>query len=196
VTYKGQTRPLIREGAPRTQGNKFQTQTLEKEAISGQTSIKWARHKESDCDSDSQTYKGNNWKLHTRLFVREGAPHQQIRNCLKIIKERNLVVSPRWVADTKTDWPTNRLAYYNFDCKRNHMIPLFPSCILKVLRQTIWTQVFFVSNVGRSLCCLHPRVDLTDSYRSFAYGVLLPLCPRCALAGIAGWTVAEFSSPV
>jgi hypothetical protein len=27
-------------------------------------------------------------KLQTRLPVREGAPHQQTRNCLKIIKER------------------------------------------------------------------------------------------------------------
>jgi hypothetical protein len=43
VTYKEQTRPLVREGAPQTQDNKFQTQTLEKEAISGQTSTKWAR---------------------------------------------------------------------------------------------------------------------------------------------------------
>jgi hypothetical protein len=30
---------------------------------------------------------GNNWKVRTRLLVREGAPHQQTRNCLKIIKE-------------------------------------------------------------------------------------------------------------
>jgi hypothetical protein len=35
VTYKGQTRPLVREGAPQRQDNKFQTQTLEKEGISG-----------------------------------------------------------------------------------------------------------------------------------------------------------------
>jgi hypothetical protein len=39
-----------------------------------------------------------------------GAPHQQTRNCLKIIKERreNLVAGPRWVPDAKTDWPTAR----------------------------------------------------------------------------------------
>jgi hypothetical protein len=46
VTYKGQTRPLVREGPAQRQDNKFQTQTLEKEAISGQTSIKWARHQD------------------------------------------------------------------------------------------------------------------------------------------------------
>jgi uncharacterized protein YgiM (DUF1202 family) len=44
VTYGGQTRPLVREGAPQRQDNKFQTQTLEKEAISSQTSTKWARY--------------------------------------------------------------------------------------------------------------------------------------------------------
>jgi hypothetical protein len=38
--------PLVREGAPQRQDNKFQTQTLEKEAISGQTSRKWARHQD------------------------------------------------------------------------------------------------------------------------------------------------------
>jgi uncharacterized protein YgiM (DUF1202 family) len=31
VTYKGQTRPLVREGAPQRQDKRFQTQTLEKE---------------------------------------------------------------------------------------------------------------------------------------------------------------------
>jgi hypothetical protein len=30
VTYKGQTRPLVREGAPQRQDNKFQSQTLGK----------------------------------------------------------------------------------------------------------------------------------------------------------------------
>jgi hypothetical protein len=29
---------------------------------------------------------GKNWKLQTRLLVREGSPHQQTRNCLKIIE--------------------------------------------------------------------------------------------------------------
>jgi hypothetical protein len=46
MTYKGQTRPLVRGDVPRRQDNKFQTQTLEKEAISGQTSTKWARHQD------------------------------------------------------------------------------------------------------------------------------------------------------
>jgi hypothetical protein len=32
VTYKGQTRPLVRESAPQRQDNKFQKQTLGKEA--------------------------------------------------------------------------------------------------------------------------------------------------------------------
>jgi hypothetical protein len=51
VTYKGQTRPLVREGAPQRQDKKFQNQNLEKEAISGQTSTKWARNQDilTDC---------------------------------------------------------------------------------------------------------------------------------------------------
>jgi hypothetical protein len=30
---------------------------------------------------------GKNWKLQTRLLIREGVPHQQTRNCPKIIQE-------------------------------------------------------------------------------------------------------------
>jgi hypothetical protein len=39
-----------------------------------------------------------------------GRPTQQIRNCLKIIKERRkkIVPGPRWVPDTKIDWPADR----------------------------------------------------------------------------------------
>jgi hypothetical protein len=36
--------PLVREVAPQRQDNKFQTKTLRKETVSGQTSTKWARH--------------------------------------------------------------------------------------------------------------------------------------------------------
>jgi hypothetical protein len=37
------------------------------------------------------------------------AQQQQTGNCLKIIKEgKKLVAGPRWVPDTKTDWPTHR----------------------------------------------------------------------------------------
>jgi hypothetical protein len=46
VTYKGQTRPLVREGVTQRQNSKFQAQTLEKEAVSGQTSTKWALHQD------------------------------------------------------------------------------------------------------------------------------------------------------
>jgi hypothetical protein len=51
VTAKGQTRPLVREGAPQKQNKQFLTQTLEKEAISDQTSTKWARRQDmlTDC---------------------------------------------------------------------------------------------------------------------------------------------------
>jgi hypothetical protein len=46
MTYKGQTRPLVREGAPQRQDNKLQTHTLEKKAISGEKTIKCARHQD------------------------------------------------------------------------------------------------------------------------------------------------------
>jgi hypothetical protein len=39
---------------------------------------------EEGCAGDA----GKNWKVQTRLLVRESAPPQQTRNCLKIIKER------------------------------------------------------------------------------------------------------------
>jgi hypothetical protein len=29
--------------------------------------------------------------------------------------EEKLVAGPRWVPDTKTDWPTDRRSSYNFD---------------------------------------------------------------------------------
>jgi hypothetical protein len=44
----------------------------------------------------------------TRPLVKEGAPHEQTRSCLEIIKREKLVVGPRWVPDTKPDWPTDR----------------------------------------------------------------------------------------
>jgi hypothetical protein len=52
-----------------------------------------------------------NWKLKTRLLVREGAPHQQIRICLKIIKEikRKIVRGFQmgaWHQERLADWPS------------------------------------------------------------------------------------------
>jgi hypothetical protein len=50
----------------------------------------------------------NNCKLQTRPLDREGSPHQQTHNCLKIIiKEEKLVTGPRRVHDSKTDWQTD-----------------------------------------------------------------------------------------
>jgi hypothetical protein len=48
----------------------------------------------------------SNWKLQTRPGVREGAPHQQTRNFLQIIKK--FVMGPRWEPDIKIDWTTDR----------------------------------------------------------------------------------------
>jgi hypothetical protein len=48
-------------------------------------------------------------KLQTRPLVREGARHQQHRNCLGLIlkKGEKSVTCPGWVPDTKTDWTTD-----------------------------------------------------------------------------------------
>jgi hypothetical protein len=48
----------------------------------------------------SSIYKG-----HTRPLVREGAPQEQDCNCHTCNKD--LVVSPRWVLCSKTDWPAD-----------------------------------------------------------------------------------------
>jgi hypothetical protein len=58
----------------------------------------------------------NKCKLQTRPLVREGAQHQQIRDCLKIIQKRKeeFVTGPRWMSETKTGWPTDGRLYYNF----------------------------------------------------------------------------------
>jgi hypothetical protein len=64
---------------------------------------------DSDPRKVAQAMPGKNWKLQTRLLVREGALHQQIRNCLKIVKERRekLVAGPRWEPDSRTERPTD-----------------------------------------------------------------------------------------
>jgi hypothetical protein len=45
-------------------------------------------------------------KDQTRLLVKEGAPHQDNRNCQT--ENKNVVMGSRWEPDTETDWPTNR----------------------------------------------------------------------------------------
>jgi hypothetical protein len=51
----------------------------------------------------------SNCKRLSHPIVREGAPRQQTRNCLKIIKIWS------WAPDTKIDWPTERSSQHNFD---------------------------------------------------------------------------------
>jgi hypothetical protein len=45
-------------------------------------------------------------KRQTSPLVGENAPHQQTHNCRD--SNKNLVVSPRWMLYSKTDWPTDR----------------------------------------------------------------------------------------
>jgi hypothetical protein len=50
------------------------------------------------------------YKRQTRPLVREGAPQEQESNCH--ISNKYLVVSPKWVLYSKTDWPTDRRSYH------------------------------------------------------------------------------------
>jgi hypothetical protein len=57
-------------------------------------------------DTTALARASSNFKRQTRPHVREGAPHEQTRNCLTVIKK--LVLGPRWVLDTMTNWATDR----------------------------------------------------------------------------------------
>jgi hypothetical protein len=63
------------------------------------------RSEKGKCQAKTEKYRPG--------FSSEGAPRQQTRNCQqqKSKKEwEKLVAGPRWVPDTKTDWPTDRLS--------------------------------------------------------------------------------------
>jgi hypothetical protein len=50
-------------------------------------------------------------KLQTRPLVREGAPQEETRKCLKVFSmemKEELFVGARWWPDTRTSWPTDR----------------------------------------------------------------------------------------
>jgi hypothetical protein len=68
------------------------------------------------------TMSDKNWKLQTRLLVREGAPHQHLRKCLKIIKERKEKNWSRVPDGCLTPRQTGRLTVgrnvtLNFECR-------------------------------------------------------------------------------
>jgi hypothetical protein len=55
---------------------------------------------DSDLRKTVLSMPGKNWKLQTRLLIREGAPHQQTRNCLKNNQRENGLfkhLTPGWV---------------------------------------------------------------------------------------------------
>jgi hypothetical protein len=67
----------------------------------------WSRvPKDSDPRTTVLARASSNCKRQTRPLVREGAPNQQTRNCHT--SNKDLVVSPRWVLCSKTDWPADR----------------------------------------------------------------------------------------
>jgi hypothetical protein len=64
---------------------------------------------DSDLRKPALAMPSINWKVQTRLLVREGAPHQQTRTCLKIIKGRREKIGRgsqmgAWHQDRLADW--------------------------------------------------------------------------------------------
>jgi hypothetical protein len=52
-------------------------------------------------------------KSQTISLLREDATHKDTSNYSKVIK--NVILGPRWLNDTKRDWPTGRRSLHNFD---------------------------------------------------------------------------------
>jgi hypothetical protein len=95
-----ETRPIVKEGASQSQDNRFQTETLEKEAISGQTSTTWARHQ------DILTVCQVTLSLRHDLSSKR-VPHRDRTNSrAKLLKRKQyLVTSPRVGSTPRhTDW--------------------------------------------------------------------------------------------
>jgi hypothetical protein len=66
---------------------------------------------DSDLRQAELAMPSKNWKLQTRLLVRQDAPHQQNSNCLKIIEERRgKICSGSQMGtghqDRSADWPS------------------------------------------------------------------------------------------
>jgi hypothetical protein len=53
--------------------------------------------------------------IHTRLLVREGAPRKKPK---LPESNKNLLIGPRWVPDTQTEWTTGHRSEYDFDLDR------------------------------------------------------------------------------
>jgi hypothetical protein len=97
---------------PVSGGYKYRDMTLQVGGVSKFETVKYGR--ESRGTRTRETLR----KLHNyrpRTLVREGAPHKT-RNCLKMIKERRIIGRGlRFVANTRTDWPTACWPYRNVD---------------------------------------------------------------------------------
>jgi hypothetical protein len=75
----------------------------------------WSRYpRDSDQRKIALARASSIYKSQTRPLVREGAPQEQDRNCHT--NNKDLVVSPKRVLYTKTDWPADRRSY----CKTQH----------------------------------------------------------------------------
>jgi hypothetical protein len=67
----------------------------------------WSRDpRDSDQRKIALSRASSIYKSQTRPLVREGAPQEEDRNCHR--NNKDLVVSPKWVLYTKTDWPADR----------------------------------------------------------------------------------------
>jgi hypothetical protein len=90
--------------------NKHSDLALQVGRVAKLEAIKYARGSHGTQISETLRWRcpAKNWKVQTRLLVREGAPHQQTRNCLKLIKERRGKIGwsqmGAWHKEGLTDW--------------------------------------------------------------------------------------------
>jgi hypothetical protein len=104
--------PGGKTGLPCPEENKYRNLALRVGGVSKIETIKYAHESRGNQSSERLRWRcQTNWKLQIRLLVREGASHNQIRNWLKIIKERRRkIVSGSqmgaWYQNRLVDWPS------------------------------------------------------------------------------------------
>jgi hypothetical protein len=147
----GQTRPLVWEGAPQRQDNKFQTQTLEKKAISVQASTKRARNQDILTDWLSAV------KWLWRLQVKWDFP--LISAALSPVKVRNssLIADSMWMWRSHDDQGQS-------DRRSRQRSKLSPNGECG-LRDAAWRLLYRAQSKRQSCMCRRPSLSRATSLR-------------------------------
>jgi hypothetical protein len=77
--------------------------------------------------------------VQTHPLVREGAQHQETRNCQR--ENKNLVIGSRREPETKTRWSTDRRSYRNLPSTLSHYLQL-RSVSVQYFRLQIQTSIY------------------------------------------------------